>query len=459
MEFLMSKAHKVRRLISEKVDNKPLLVIEPVLKDIVHYLENREESYNPETALLNDESQRSEMIMGEDIAVIPVHGTLTYEKTFLGALCGMSSYQEILEMVEDAIDMGAKVLVFDQDSGGGEAYAMMSTAQSIRKRADEAGVKIISYVDGMSASASYGLSVIADEIIMHPDAQVGSVGVVIRLVNDNEARKKEGVKVQYITSAKSKVPIDEEGEFKEDFLAKLQDEVNELHSRFSSHVASFRGLTTEAVDATEANVFSAEKALEIGFADRIMDHDSFYEYLADLQEKGNQDMPLSIFKRAESKTEAKLEEVVDSAINENEVNENMKLAELQAQVDELSTKLELSENETLAALEENEKLKADLTAANEELASLQGEIKNKELAEKKQKLSAVLSEDKVDSVFEAVKELPEEAFEAIVSSYEASNQALQETEMFTEVGVDFESNQNAEAKSKSVMNLIKSRKK
>lgn len=451
----MSNAHKVKRFIAEKVNNTPLLITEPVLKSIAEYLENREESYQPDAALMSDDSNRKDMIMGEDVAIIPIHGSLTYEKTFLGALCGMSSYQELLEMTEEAIELGAKTIVFDVDSGGGQAYSMISTANAIRKRADEAGVKIISYVDGMSASAAYGLSVISDEIITHPDARVGSVGVLIRLVNDSEAQKKEGLKTTYITSADSKVPLDDEGYFKKDFLEELQQEVNDLHVEFATHVASYRGMSLEQVNNTQAKVFSSSKALEIGFVDAVMEHDEFYEYLADLQE-GKKDMPLFGIKTAKVKAEAN--EVVEAAINKNEVNEEMKLEEMKAQLEEVSAQLEAAQGEALAALEENEKLQAALAASQEELASLQESVKSKELESRKSQLQAVLASDQVESVFEAVKELPQEAFEAVVAGYEKSAKAVEASEMFNEVGLDIESKDDIEEKTKSVMNIIKQRK-
>jgi len=446
----MSNAHKVRRLVAEKINNTPLLVTEPTLKNIVDYLDNRD------AALVADDSRRNEMIMGEGIAIIPIHGSLSYEKTFMGALCGMSSYQELLEMVEEAISMEAKTIVFDVDSGGGEAYAMLSTAKAIRVRADEAGVSLISYVDGMSASAAYGLSAISDEIIAHPDANVGSVGVVIRLVNDSENQKKEGKKTTYITSAQSKVPLDNEGEFKQEFLAELQSSVDTLHTKFATHVAEFRGMSLEQVNNTQAKVYDSEKGVDIGFVDKIMEHDEFYNYLADLQE-GKKDMPLNIFKRAEAKADAD-KQVVESAINNQEVKDDMKLEELQAELEGVSKQLEVSQEETLAALEENEKLQAALSASQEELSSLEATNKEKELEARKAQLAGVLAEDQVESVFGAVKELPQEAFEAVVAGYSQSAQAVEASEMFTEVGVDFETKDSSEAKSQSVMNLIKQRK-
>ena len=94
----------------------------------------------------------------------------------------------------------------DADSGGGEAYGMMETANEMRKIADANDVKFITYVDGYAASAMYGLSAASHEIIVNPDAQVGSIGVVVSLANYSEAEKQYGLKRVYVTAGESKVP-------------------------------------------------------------------------------------------------------------------------------------------------------------------------------------------------------------------------------------------------------------
>ena len=63
------------------------------------------------------------------------------------------------------LDKGVKTVVFVADSGGGEAYKMMPTANYLRQLANDNGVKIISAVDGMSASACYGITCISDALV------------------------------------------------------------------------------------------------------------------------------------------------------------------------------------------------------------------------------------------------------------------------------------------------------
>jgi ClpP class serine protease len=157
-------AHKLEKLLGSRINNVPALIMEDNLREIVSYLESRD---SPSAGISQEETNRRKMSMTDDIAMIPITGALTYESNFMSALCGMTSYQGLLADVEKAAKAGIKTFVLDADSGGGEAFAMMSTADSIRKRVDEVGGRIITYVDGTCASACFGLTAISDEIIAH----------------------------------------------------------------------------------------------------------------------------------------------------------------------------------------------------------------------------------------------------------------------------------------------------
>lgn len=435
-------AHKLFRLVNEKINNKPLLMTEESLRSVVEYLETRDVSMTAkevEAAIANDSSERMEKVLTDNLAIIPIAGSLTYEETWMGALCGMTSYQGLLRDVEHALSTGIKTIVFDTSSGGGEAYAMMTTATSIRQRADKAGARIITYVDGMAASAAYGLAAISDEIIAHPDSQTGSIGVVIRLMNNSEKMKKEGYKQTYITSADSKVPFDTEGEFKSDFIEDLQTQVNELHTQFVAHVASYRPMSEEDINGLQAKVFNSSKALELGLIDSVMNHDQFAEYLETLEDGQPKSKDMGILNIFNKPSAAKAD------ITNLEEDEAMKLAELQAQYDELSAKLESTvgqvsqlESDLMEALADVDEKDAELKAALAKVEEMEN-AKAQELADAKlAKLSAVVGDEEAKELFNDLSALPDAAFDKIVAGYAKANAALADNPMFKEVGVTVE---------------------
>lgn len=333
-------AHNVRRLEKKRIYNKPHLINLDSFENVTDYLDSRPEGMPDKTelAVLRDiEKEKRKGSLGErSTAVIPVSGVLTYEETWMGAICGMSSYQGIVSQMEQAVDKGYKTVVLDVDSGGGEAYGTFETAKTLRKLAKDNDIKLIAYVDGISASAAYGLSVAADEIILNPYAEVGSIGVVTKLLNDSEKMKKDGVQTTYVYAGDNKIPFDAEGEWREDFIADLQEKVDVLYADFVSHVSEMRSIEKDTVKDTQAKMFSSDNAISLGLADRVMERMEFAEYLADLEE--GKDMPLNLFKKDKeekmSTEDIQAQEEAPAVSLENENHAEL-IAQLQAQVESL----------------------------------------------------------------------------------------------------------------------------
>ena len=443
-------SHELLRL-TQSLYNKPHLVTGSYLNEIVSFLENRNDG-KFELAVQDTVTAKSrELNYNPDTKIgwVSMEGPLTYLQYY--GLCGPSgpSYQTIRDEVNQMLESGAKYIVLDQDSPGGEAYQAFETANHIRQQADKYGAKIIAYVDGSSHSASYVFSSVADEVIMNPQAEVGSIGVVVKLRNVNEAMKKMGVEDTYIYAGDSKVPFDSEGNFSEGFLSDIQEKVNVLYEEFASHVSGYRNLSKEAVVATQAKTFVASKAIELGLADKQMTINEFAEYLADLTQEGVK-MPLGNLFKPNSKEEstdmtqlAQLQEQLQGAQAE--------LSAAQASIVELTALKTAAE----AVIEEQT---AALTAALDQVASLQAEKEESKASLRKEKLSAVLSADKVEEVQASLATLSDEAFSTVLAGFAAQKQALEASDLMTEMGSESqeeqESSEDGEKQMSSTQKLI-----
>lgn len=278
-------AHELFRLL-DSVYNTPHLVTESALHPIVEYLQQRS---NNSFAIVA-EAKTAEKVKAEKLGTIgEIHmdGVVTY-KPVMG-LCGPTgtSYQGILEQAAELIDSGVDTIIMVHNSPGGQAQHCFSSVQEFREMCDEAGVKWISYIDTLSASASLAWSVAADETIIHPSASTGSVGCVLALMDKSKMMANMGIKPVYIASTPGKTPFQNDGSFSEEFLAEMQEDVTRLGNQFAEHVASYTGLPVESVLAMNAKVYHADAALEQGLVTAIMDHKQFAKYMADKQETGN----------------------------------------------------------------------------------------------------------------------------------------------------------------------------
>lgn len=427
--------HKLLRL-TEKLYNTPHLITTSSFDRVIGYLEDRNSgvfemavkdvgvskerylSYNPDT----------------QIGYVSMDGPLTYIE--YEGLCGPSgpSYQAIRDESAQLLEAGAKVIVLDQSSPGGEAYMAFETARYIREQADKYGAKIIAYVDGLSASASYAFSAVADEIIMNPMAEVGSVGVVVKLRNVNKAMKEMGIEDTYVYAGKSKIPFDSEGNFSEETLSDIQRKVDILYEEFVSHVAQFRNISKEAVVNTEAKTFLANDAIALGLADKQMTLEEFSNYLADIVERGD-NMPIKNILGFKTK-----EEPLKMAEQDGDFAAQLESLKKQHSVELASFKEQL---ETLQAAFEEQG--AALLQAKEVISQMEAasvaDKKEMKLKERTNALAECMDADAAKVNALALEALDDDAFAVVLSGYQAQRKALEGSDLFKRVSEVGEENQ------------------
>lgn len=428
----MTKAHSLFRL-ADKIVGSPQMMQAAAFERVAAFFDGRNGS-EIEMALTNGAmSSERQLTYNADtkVGIVELQGPLTY--LHYQPMCGdaPTSYQSLIADFDTLLSQGAKTIVLDTDSPGGEAYAVFETAKRLRSMADEHGAKIITYVDGMAASAAYALASMSDEIVMNPSAEVGSIGVVVRLRNTNKAMKNMGVEDTYVYAGKSKIPFNSDGDFAEEFLEDLQEKVNMLYGDFVSHVAQMRGMDAESVKNTEAKTFLADKAIQLGLADKAMEVEEFYSYLSTVASGENQSKMLTArFLKSNKEDTAKMQELI----------------ELQAAHQTLTAQFTDVNSQLTAALEAKAALEVELTQAKETLAQIEAAAEqarqDAELAAaqakadaRKAKLSAVVSADEAEALMASLESLEDAAFDTVVASLDKKAKAVENSDLFVEMGV------------------------
>ena len=424
-------AHELTRLRS-KLFNTPLLVDSKSFESVLNYVDKRcEGNTTIEKKAESEFSMYSTLHYAENnLGVIHISGPLTNKSTGWEALCGGTSYESIKEDFEALLEEGVKTVAFMVESGGGEAYGMMDTGDYLRKLADENGVRIISYVDGLSASAAYGLTAIFDEIISNKNSEIGSIGVLIRLMNDSKALEKEGYERTFITAGDEKIPFAADGSFRKEFIDDLQYKVDTLYQEFVEYVAEHRNISVEAVRNTQAKTFLAGDAVRLGLADKLMTQEEFYSYLSgEAQNNANgSSMKDRIFKFTKSEDKSEMTQ----------------LADMQSQLEALTTELstaQLAVAELASTKEAMAALQAAFTEKETALAAALDQVKQMEAVKEQMKaqartdkLSAVMAADKVEAVQASLATLSDEAFETVLAGFAQQKQALEASDLMQELG-------------------------
>lgn len=280
------KPHSLFKL-TQKLYGVPHLISQQSFDTITGYLSSRNMGVVEPPMNSPDEQPTGEHADLDDLSgvgVIEICGPLTYKSTGWEAMCGGCSYESILEQAEKLLHDGASCILLVVDSGGGEAYGAFECGEQLRKMCDGAGASLISYIDGCCCSAAYSIACVADEIVCNPFGEAGSIGVLIALYDVSKAMEMKGVKPVFVSAGKQKIPYDEKGAFRKEFLSDLQDKVDSLYDSFCEHVSKFTGLSVADVKATEARCYMAEDALSKGLVNKIMSNAEFVDYIVTKQQ-------------------------------------------------------------------------------------------------------------------------------------------------------------------------------
>ncbi len=443
--------------IGAMVFNRPQLIALDQLQPIINYLSapdrattlqlNKSEEEAPKLTLADfsskemyDRYRLSDMGINPDtmVGTLDISGSLMYRKGSMGANCReLTSYEGLKLQTQAMINEGVESIVMMVDSGGGMAYGMFAAADHIKKITKEAGVKTTAYVDGVSYSAAYGLSVLADEIVVNPQASVGSVGVVVALYNDSKMLEKAGVTRQFVYAGENKIPFDNKtGEFSDKFVEELQKSVDKTYTSFTRHISANRGISEQAVIDTQASVFDAEEALDLGLVDKIMSLEDFeVEYglknpvnnvsssnamAADNSQ--SKEVTMSKEKAVPVKSDGEL--LSNAHVTENQTGTedmsldlNVQMSELQTQLQELTTNYE----GVVAKLATAEDLVKELQEEKTEMALAQRTEKRQEQLE----LALGKENESVATLLASTATLSDEHFNDVVQGLASSQEGKQ----------------------------------
>ncbi|MBF0171415.1 MAG: S49 family peptidase [Nitrospinae bacterium] len=201
------------------------------------------------------------------IALVPIHGTLAKRVGAVEAASGLTSYASVEEMILDAAtDPAVRAILLDIDSPGGEVGGVFDLAALIREARQ--GKPVWAVADD-AFSAAYLLASAAERIYLPQTAGVGSVGVIAVHVDESQRDAQEGRRYTTVFAGARKNDFSSHEPLSGDARNRLQAEVDRLYGMFVTAVAANRGLTEEAVRATEAGICFGANAVDAGLADRV----------------------------------------------------------------------------------------------------------------------------------------------------------------------------------------------
>lgn len=208
-----------------------------------------------------------------DTAIIPVRGVLARYSDQINGACqdqGRSAESIQADLAKAASNPNISRIILRIDSPGGSVAGTAETGAAIRA-ASASGKQVVAFVDGLAASAGYWLASQADQIVASaPGSLVGSIGVIMALVDASKNQEKAGYKVHVVRSVGLKAPGTANEAINPEQLASVQKVVADLHQLFADAVSTGRGMDQAQMDAAATGeVFTATEGMRLGLVDAI----------------------------------------------------------------------------------------------------------------------------------------------------------------------------------------------
>jgi capsid assembly protease len=252
----------------------PWAIREDVLAIILHAVESRVRGQRLTdeeiAAKVGEKSGRPEPQRVNGVAVLPLHGVVSQRMNLFSEISGGTSTEKFGQQFQEALaDQETQAIVLDIDSPGGSVYGVEELAQAIyNARGDK---PIVAVADSLAASAAYWIGSQADEFVVSPGGQVGSIGVFSAHEDWSKFYDTAGIKTTLIAAGKYKTVGNEYEPLSEDGRGVMQAAVDEYYDLFLRAVARGRGASLADVRKGygEGAVLQARPAVQAGMVDRI----------------------------------------------------------------------------------------------------------------------------------------------------------------------------------------------
>ena len=204
------------------------------------------------------------------VAVLGVYGTIIPRGDMLVESSGAMSTTRIAANLRAALaDPAVGAIVLDISSPGGAVQGVDELAGEIFAARDKK--PIVAVANHLAASAAYWIGTAANELLVAPSGEVGSIGVFAAHQDFSRALEKDGVTVNLISAGKYKTEANPYQPLSEEARAAIQARVDDYYNAFTKAVARQRGVSVADVRGGfgEGRVVGATEAVKLGMADRV----------------------------------------------------------------------------------------------------------------------------------------------------------------------------------------------
>lgn len=221
----------------------------------------------------------SETVIDGNVAVIPVHGAISYDNGESYMSTGASA-KKTIALIDKAEKDGVDAIIFDINSPGGSAVASYEIAGRIALL-QEKNIPTVAVIHEVGASGAYWIAAATDHIIANELSMTGSIGVISSYLEFTGLLQKYNITYQRLVAGKYKDAGSPLKQLNEDERVLFQDKLDVIHSIFIREIAKNRNLQPEEVKRlADGFVYLGAEARENGLVDQLGGTEEAKAYIA-----------------------------------------------------------------------------------------------------------------------------------------------------------------------------------
>jgi HK97 family phage prohead protease len=206
------------------------------------------------------------------VRVIPINGPIVPKADLFESLSsgGGTSIEKLQAAFRAAVaSPGVSAIVFDIDSPGGSAELVSEMASEIMNA--RGSKPIVAVANAFAASAAYWIGSAADELVVSPSSQVGSIGVWSAHQDVSAAMEQKGIKHTIVSAGEYKTEGNPYEPLGDEARAEMQRTVDAYYDMFVAAIAEQRGVSVAKVESDfgQGRMVMAQDAVRAGMADRV----------------------------------------------------------------------------------------------------------------------------------------------------------------------------------------------
>ena len=184
---------------------------------------------------------------------------------------GSTSYESIITQTKRHMEAGHKKIYYYLDTPGGEVSGLFGAAKFINSLPGKYGIETVGITDGMMASAGYVLGASTQKLYATESSIVGSIGVIMTLMNSVKADEEAGREYKILRSKDDKAKLNPHEAFDDEAIEDAMSMLGTLDTIMNDTVSSFRpSLDLKTIIDLKGGTVLGTEALELGLIDGLV---------------------------------------------------------------------------------------------------------------------------------------------------------------------------------------------